>query len=433
MSKRNRSAPPALSYDEAVHAIAALVSPGARAAIIDALTDGGQAAAPDALASLRAAMRAHAFPVEAGTLSVRRVVESLDGRTRRDGLHVMHGWDYAAQRRPHDIAPVLLLDYCARLGIEELRATDMLRVLLEHYCLAVLGLLLVRAWDEGDANRHLDRIDGLLRDLQAPGASGHPVADGSGSLLMLAVAYFHPEEHAYGALLRKVWTLDEAHRLRLALPCAGIMASHLRWGWRFMYRQDLGAMRADNAVDYPWALFALMTLMREYTTLLPNGDAAARATMAAALLNGLACDPELFTNAPPAFLAEYSAEHAELRASLSRHREQLLADFARIEPSARRFSPVGFACNFVSNASVALATIACADGTRYAALDLLFRPEVEDNTAGSSRAEQMARRLMQYAAHPDRLGAGGAPLIVYDPYDGVHHYNAVVRALTRSG
>lgn len=55
----------------------------------------------------------------------------------------------------------MLLDYCARLGIEELRATDMLRVLLEHYCLAVLGLLLVRAWDEGDANRHLDRIDGL--------------------------------------------------------------------------------------------------------------------------------------------------------------------------------------------------------------------------------------------------------------------------------
>lgn len=429
-----KTAPAGVSFDEAFALVTALARVETRREIVDTLTRGGAAAPAEALTALRECMRAHSWTPAAGPLSLRRAVESLDGRTRREGLHVLHGWDYTTHKRPPEIAAVLQLDYAARIGIPDHRAPAALAVLLEQYCVALLGLLLVRVWDDVDpaaAGVRVDGIDGLLRELQAPGGSGHPVVGDTGALLMLAVAYFHPEETAYAALLARVCTLDTTHRTRLVAPCAGVMASHLRWGLRFMYRQDLGAMRADNAVDYPWSLTALLTLVRAYAATTSPATAVSageRNALVGGLLNGLAADPIAFTGKAPAFLAPWGAEHAELRDTLMQHRDALLAEFALMAPSAKAFSPLAFSCNFVSNASVAVVTLACSEAMAHPPLNTLFAPAPGGASAGAPQ-ERMARRLMEYAGVPERLGAGGAPLIAYDPYDGVHHYNAVVRAL----
>lgn len=377
-------------------------------------------------------MRAHTFATASGAFSLRRVVDSLDARTRKEGLHVIHGWDYSAHRRPADIAPVLLLDYCLRVGVPAERTPALVSTLLDQYWLALLMLFVVRAWDEGDANANFDRVSALLATINGAGGCGHPVVDDAESLLMLAVAYYHPEEHAYDDLLVKVWMLDHAHALRVALPGAAILGSHLRWGLRFMYQNDVGRMRDDNVVDYPWLLFSLVTLMREYARLSAAGAMTSqRERVVEALLDGLSPDPWAFTGKPPAFLATHQTVHDELRTSLMRYRTDLLAEFELIRPTGKSYAPMGLGCNFLSNAAVAIAAIAVTDDERYPSLNALFtRERPGDPHPGS--AERLARRLMDYASDPTRLGAGGAPLIVYDPYDSVHYYNTVVRTLSAS-
>src|SRR5688572_13615997 len=116
-----------------------------RVEILDAAMSTGDLDA--ALVRLRKAMRSHAFPTASGAVNLRRTVDTLDTRTRREGMHVLQGWDFVAHRFPKDIAPVLLLDYCAQLGIPEPRQRAALAILLDQYFLALLSLLAVRAWD----------------------------------------------------------------------------------------------------------------------------------------------------------------------------------------------------------------------------------------------------------------------------------------------
>jgi hypothetical protein len=394
--------------------------------IVARLTEGsieGQADAATALAGLRRCMRTHRWPVPSGTLDLRRVVDSLDGRTRREGLHVLYGWDFQAQRRPADIVPVLLTDYCERLGVAPGAARRTVAILVDQYFLSLLMLPTVRAWDDGAPEAVLDDVTALLALLNGPDGAGVPIVDDAESLLMLAVAYYHPEEAAYDAQLGRVRMVDAPHALRFAFPCAAIMASHLRWGLRFMYRSDIGTMRADNLVDYPWSLFALATLMREYerlaTAAAPDGE---RLRVAAAVLDGLSPDPWAFDGKLPAFLAPCAAEHAGLREALHRHRDGLLRDFDACRPVGAAYSPLGFSCNFLSNAVVAGVVTAAGGGEATPSLNTLFAPGVE--------AAAFAERLMAFAGgSPERLGAGGAPLIVYDRRDAAHYHNVVMRAL----
>jgi hypothetical protein len=420
-----------VTFAEAADAIGRLVAGNTRREIIERITGGGPGTG-DALARLRAAMRRHTFAAAGGDLTLRREVEALDARTRHEGLHVLHGWDFTAQRRPQDIAPVLLLDYCARAGVPEARLREAVAILLDEYCMALLALLVVRAWDEGAPDENFARVDALAAAVGGPDGSGHRVVDDAGTLLILAVAYYHPEEAAYDALLRRVWTLGERQALATALPCAAVMASHLRWGFRFMYRHDVGRMRADNVVDYPWSLFALVVVMRAWERSREAGEpATARAGLTEALINGLTPDPWAFTRRMPDFFSAYPREHAELREALARHRDALIEECAPLQPSSRAYSPLGFACNFLSNAVVAAATVAVQTGGRHPSLNALLRGEHgEPGPAGAGGdAEAFARRLMVFSSEPARLGAGGAPLIMYDPYDGAHHFNAVLRAL----
>ena len=428
MSRQIRSASEAnLTYANACAPLAAALNGDTRGEILDHFF--GKKDRDGALAALRRGMRSHSLPTASGVLSLRAIVDSLDARSRREGLHVLHGWDFTAQKRPADIAPVLLLDYCARAGIPGSSARSALAILLDQYFLAVLSLFVVRAWDDGDANENLDLITSLLRDLQGGKGSGHRLVDDAETLLLLAVSYYHPEEHAYDQLLDKLLSLDDTHRLRAALPIAAIFGSHLRWGLHFMYERDVGRMRDDNVVDYPWLLFSLVTLMRAYSRFHESGiHSEERERVVEGVLNGLSADPWAFSGNPPAFLAAHGAAHAELREMLGRHRGDLLMEFEQHRPSSGAYSPLGFDCNFLLNASVAMVVIAQSDAKPHGSLNVLFtRSRAGDPPAES--AGPLARRLMEYAKDPQRRDAKGAPLIAYDPFEAMHFFNTTVRTL----
>jgi hypothetical protein len=411
----------AITFDAATGQLETVLRGSTRGEILDALLSEGGTETP--LARLRHAMRTHTFPVGAAKkpVSLRSVVDTLDARTRREGLHVLQGWDYVAHRFPDDIAPVLMLDYCARAGAAN-DGRKSLAILLDQYFLAVLSLLAVRAWDDGDANENLDRVTMLLRELGGAEGFGRRFIEDAETLLLLAVSYFHPEERGYDSIRERINTLDAAHQLRCALPCAAIMASHLRWGLRFMYRRDVGLLRADNEVDYRWLLFSLLTLMRAYSS---GND-----RVAEGLLNGLSADPWAFVEKAPAFLRVLQAEHDEFRELLDRHRADLLRDFEALRPSSTVYSPLAFATNFLSNTVVAMVMVALVDEQPHPSLDSLLATErARALPAGS--AERFSRELMAYSmAAAERQGGGAAPLIVVDPYDAAHCYNSVMRVMS---
>jgi hypothetical protein len=420
--KRKAPASP-VTFDDALGQLESVVRGDARAELLDALMSAGGADA--ALARLRKAMRSHAFPGSAGTVKLRRIVDTLDARTRREGMHVLQGWDFVAHRFPKDIAPVLLLDYCARLGIPANREREALAILVDQYFLAILSLFAVRAWDEGDANENLDRITAALDDLQGPHGSAHPIVADAETLLMLAVSYYHPEERGYDLLVQRVAALDAAHQLRFARPCAALLGAHLRWGLRFMYERDVGRMRADNVADYPLLTFAVLTLARAHDRLLHAGITGPVPDLVAeALLQALSPDPWAFVDNIAPALSSHADWHAEVRRLLAQNRDRLLTQFERHQPSPKAFSPLGFACNFPMNATVAMAALAVQDTIPRVPLNSLFTSE-----AGTA-AERLAQQLMAFAASdPNRLGAGGSPLLVYDPFDGAHHFNKTLRTL----
>lgn len=421
-----------VTFDEASERLEAVLRGSTRGEILDALLSEGGPSSDGALARLRRAMHTHTFPVAAGkekTVNLRRVVDALDARTRREGLHVLQGWDYIAHRFPDEIAPVLLLDYCERAGVanDERRS---LAVLLDQYFLTLLSLLAVRSWDDGDANANLDRVTALLRELGGPSGCGHRFIDDVETLLLLAVSYFHPEERGYDSILERVRTLDAGHQLRFALPCAAIMASHLRWGLRFMYRRDVELMRKDNEVDYRWLLFALLTLMRAYSRVGAGATRdSERERAVEGLLNGLSADAWAFVEKAPGFLRVLQREHDEFRELFEQRRADLLEDFERQRPEPAAYSPLSFATNFLSNAAVAMVVVALSDEERYPSLDALFTRERGDGSAAGS-AERLAQKLMDYSvANAERVVGSTAPLIVVDRLDGAHCFNNVVRVV----
>jgi hypothetical protein len=422
LSPRTR---PAITYDAACDLLETVLNGEARGAILDAVESTPKAG--DALARLRAGMRAHRFPTAASPVVMHRVVQALDQRTRREGFHVLESWDYRAHRFADDITPVLMLDRCAAAAGAPRYGRRTTAVLLDQYFLSLLGLLAVRAWDAGDPNANLDRVTRLVRALQAGGGSGQQFVDDAETLLLLAISHYHPEETAYDQLIQKVWTLDERHRLNVALACAASLGSHLRWGFRFMYKRDVALMRADNVVDYPWLLFAVFTLARQVGSGRTDGEAPEHEPVVEALLNALAADPWAFTATAPGALHAYPAEHAEVRARLRDDARTLLGAFERHRPHTGAYSPLGFQCNFLCNTLVAMVATALSDPTPRPSLNGLFTATPLTGFAPEER-ERYARTLMAYAGG-NGTHSNAPALIVYDPYEAIHSFNTAMRVL----
>ncbi len=415
----------AADVHELCKALASLLSDGSRRAIVDRVTRGGRL--DDALKRLRASMTAHGF--EGLPPDAARAIDRMDRRTRQDGFRVLHSWNHTTHRFTDDLVPVLMVDFFEREAPEDPDAPTSVSILLDYYLLHLLALAAMRAWDTDDPGATLDDVTRLLGLLQGPDGSGHHFVADAETLLIYALSQFHPEEQAYDRLIERVDTLPREHRIRFARVSAAVLGAHLRWGFWLMYERDIQRMRDDNVGDYPWLLWSLTTLLREWSDLPDTAERADdRDAIAGALLLGLAADPWALGGRPPAALEPLSELYDECRSLLEAHGARLLEELETHRPTKEAYAPLALLFNFPHNALVAGVTLALREGRpRAVALNDLF--EAGDADTAESR-EEFARALMAFSrGSTDRLGYRGAMLVAYDPLTAIRTFSMTGKAL----
>jgi len=414
-------------FDEACSQLEALLAGDLRPQIVDELVAGADFRR--ALARLRDRMRSHIWTAGTTSVSIERSVKKFDAQTRREGFHVLNDWDGKADHVNPEIIPVDVLDYLAAVrGAEEVDRPA-LAILVDYYFAHVLALMALRAWDDGDPNTNLDRINRLMGHLHGAHGSGQPFVDDAATLILIATSHFEIHEPGYDTLLARVRTLTPAHQLRVALGHASSMGSHLRFGYQATYTRDTLKMRADNAADYPWLCYALATLMRAYAQSRDERSTPDPAVVEA-LLNGLTADAPAFTGSAPAILASCERERAEFRDRFHACRADLLEAFDAYRPTEARYSPISFFFNFSHNVLKGTVVDALIWGEPWPVSfdDLLTATarEAEDD----ERKRKLATTLMAYArSHPDRIGGRLMPVIVYDPDAGRQAFATTMRGL----
>jgi hypothetical protein len=384
----------------------------------------------EALLLLRGSMRSHRWTTAEATFDFGRAIEKLDRKTRQVGFHVLNDWDGIADRVNDDTIVVDVLHYLIdRRGSEP--ATDArLAILLDYYFMHVLSLLAVRVWDDDDPNANLDTVQRLLELLQGPGGSGQRFATDAETLILIATSHYEMYERGYAVLLEQVRTLDARHQLRVALGHAASMGCHLRFGFEATYGRDTINMREDNVADYPWLLYAVSTVMREYVRLHHAGaDDAARERVVEALVNGLSGDARALVGKPPASIAAFEAERTAFRDAFFAHRDGLLPAFERFRPGEVGYSPLSFFFNFSHNV------------VKGAVIDALLEEQpwpvtFDDLLTGLGAEEELqyraalARTLMDYArANPQTIRGRLMPVIVYDPSAGRRAFGVAMQKL----
>ena len=442
MTKRVQSPPRSVTWEAACRLLEeALRGPLRQDFLTDSMKGRDFAGA---LKRLRSAMRNHLFKTPATTVDLGDVVRTLDQRSQQEGFHVLKEWDQVAAQLSQEDVPILMLDYFAMMSSAAHQNRKSLAVLLDYYFLYVLALVVLRGWDEGDPNQNLDRVNGLLRDLQGPGGSGQRFIEDAATLLFVATSNFQPDETAYPRLLERVWTLDESHRVQVAKAGGPVLGTHLRWALTAIYERDLVRMRDDNAIDYPWLFFSVVILLREYARLrgvAGNGaqtstvEEAERSRVTDALLNALSADPWAFVETPPPSLERYVDERAELRRLLTEHMDALLKDLEAHSPSDGRYSPISLQFNFPHNAVVSIVALALLATLPLPNLPfdaLLYAPprgsELERDT------EMLAKAVTGYAAaHPEQRGDRRVLIVAYNPPLGLRSYTRTISALKKTG
>jgi hypothetical protein len=298
----------------------------------------------------------------------------------------------------------------------------------------LLALCAMRAWDADEPGVMLDRITGLLGDLQGERGSGHRFVDDAETLLIYALSQFHPEEHAYDRVIDRVLTLSPSHQLAFARVSAAVLSAHLRWGFWLMYGRDVVRMRDDNVGDYPWLLNSVLTLLRAYVVSMDRGEPAEeRASIGVALSLGLAADPWAFKGTPPKALEPYREAYDEARGLLERHGPAVLDELEAFRPSRDRYSPLSLHFNFPHNTLVAIVTLALLEGRPQAlSLNALFHDAMETRPDEETQ-EGLARTLMAFSrSRPERLGYRGAMLVAYDPLSGMRSFSMTTDTLRKS-
>ena len=429
---RTRPEPqPDITFDGACAAIEAALSGTSRHEIVAGVSKSKSFS--KALSQLRDGMRSHRFQAGGNILSLDAIIQEFDQRTRLDGFHVLHDWDGTLDELNEETIPVDVLNFMMDKTVPRASESHVLAILLDYYFLYVLALLTLRVWDEGDPNDNLDRLSRLLGDLQGSNGSGQKFADGAEVLVLVAVSHFEPDVSAYDRLLARVQTLDRSHRESFALIVAGIYASHLRFGFEATYGRDIIAMRNDNAPDYPWLLFALVTLMEAYAGLHDHeSEGVERERVVEGILNGLSPDPRAFVGKAPDSLASYREEHSRFRELFEKYRSDLLVELEHHRPTEETYSPLAFYFNFLHNILKAIVVDALLRGEAWTvALNDLLTGFPQSTTAESSEA--LARTLMSHArSSPDRIRGRWVPVIVYDPRKGRRAYTETIRRLTSS-
>jgi hypothetical protein len=386
-----------------------------------------------ALLRLRESLRSHRFGTGSGQVSLDRMVNRFDSRTRQDGFHVLHDWDGKADRFNEESIPVDVLNFTMRSEVAEPHREKALAILLDYYFMYVLALMSLRVWDEPDASDHLDRLTDLVHELQGPEGSGQKLADNAETLLFIGTSHFEPDAGAYDRMLEKVRSLNEPHRRNAALVHAAILASHLRFGFEATYGRDVIAMREDNTPDYPWLSFALSTLMNAYARMHDEGvQGIERQRVVESLLNGLTADPRAFVGGnPPAALAAHEGERSRFRELFLRYRPDLLREFEDHRPSDQAYSPLSFFFNFSHNTLKAIVVDALLRGETWSVtLNDLLTGIPGGEPMGALR-ETLARTIMGHArSSPDTIRGRLVPAIIYDPEAGLRAFDTTLQRIS---
>jgi hypothetical protein len=420
---------PAVSFDGACALVESVLGPGVRREIL-----AGASASNDftqALRRLRADMRAHAWKAGGLKIDLAETIGKYDRKTRQDGFHVLHDWDGKADHVNEHIIPIDVLDYVvARRGTEPLDPI-VLSILLDYYFLHLLSLLALRIWDEGDADANLDRLNGLLEQLQGPDGSGQRFVDDAETLILIATSHFEIVERGYATLLDRVRVLNTAHRERIAQAHAVSMGSHLRFGFEATYGRDTVVMRDDNVADYPWLCFALLTVMQEYARLDAAGASEEdKAPSVEAILNGLSADARAFVGQPPSSLSGSEADRSQFRELFLQHREALVEAFQRYKPAADGYSPLSFFFNFSHNVLKGTIVDALLRGRAWPLTFDDMLTSLARDAAEVTLKQELAATLMGYArANPDTIRGRPMPVIVYDPATGRDAFAVTMRKI----
>jgi hypothetical protein len=412
-----------ITWESAVQELESVLRSDSRREIIEKLLQARDFR--ESVRGLRTAMRFHRFRTGDQVLDLAGFVRKFDHFTRQEGVYVLHAWHHERHEFLGAITPVLMLDYC--VGAAPGSGRLLLAGLLDYYWLHLLALLTMRAWDEGDVNLNLDRLNRLLADLQGEGGSGFRFVDDAETLLLLSISQYHPDEPAYLALLDKVQTLNGDHQLRVAKGMAAMLGGHLRWGVQDLYGQDYPRLRRDNVIDYPWLLFSLVVLLRAYEAP-PEADPLdpERRQVIGCLINGLTADPEACLSKGQAFFPDDQGRLAECRTLLLRNRADLLVAFENHRPVGQTYSPLSFRFNFPHNVLVAMVISGLQEG-------VVWKPSLSDLLLGGRTAEEspesLARTLTAFSAQPERLDTRKRVQIVYDPLDGLRSFSRTMEIL----
>lgn len=421
------------SFKEACAGLEAALTGGMRKAILDEVS---KAKTFDRAARhLRDFMRIHRFDAGGTALFSGRWAKHLDHLTRGDGFHALHDWDGKADRFNDDTIPVEVTNFVERMirPKDHAEGRFVLALLLDYYFAHLLGLLALRAWDEGEANANLGTTSDLLAALQGPEGSGQVFARSAETLILIATSHFEPDVTAYDRLLGRIERLDEPHRVTLALAHARILGCHLRFGLEVTCAGDITALREDNLPDYPWLGFALRTLLERYAACARSEETSAeRQAVSEALLIGLMPDPSAFLgNEPPEALASREADPARIRELFARHQSSLLVDFATHHPSLSEYSPLSFTFNFPHNLVKGIVVDAARRGAPWPLA-------LEDLVTAFPRTPELdlvrrslATTLMGHAlASPDTIRGRPHPAIVCDPAAGLRAFEKALNVLS---
>jgi hypothetical protein len=422
-----------ISFDGACVLLEKLLRGDARREILTGFSKAKNSVA--ALRLLRDAMRSGMFRVRAETFQLDPIVQTFDSQVPGVGFHVLHDWDGKADKLLEEIIPVDVVHYFIGLPPQDYSADAALAILLDYYFMYLLALLAMGAWREGSPNDNLDRVSGLLLNLQSSDGSGHQFVRDAETLILISTSHFEPDEGAYRQLLANVGTLDSPHRVRIALTHAAILGSHLRHGFQDLYKRDVLIMRDDNGPDYPWLFFAVSTLLKEYARLHDEGlYGTERDKVVEGIINGLTPDARALIGKAPPSLAGYEIEHAEFRALFDKYRGALLEEFEKHRPSEQIYSPLSFNFNFPHNAVKGFVASAISRGG-------VAPLPVNDLLTGIPRTPELeqGRKILvkeltdQARTSPDIIRGRPVPIFSYDPYRGIRKFVKAIGVIRELG
>lgn len=422
---------PSSSFARACEALHAALSGPLRSALVE--TAVRQPDLAGALAMVRDGMRSHGWRAGGHEVDLGAAIDDLDKATRAEGFHVLHDWDGKAERvTPNSIAQDVLELVVEQRG-DDAPAPAVCAILLDLYFLYVLALVAIRAWDTSAPGAALDRVSGLLNELQGPQGSGQRFAGNAETLLLIATSHYEPNESGYDLMLTRARELPASNRTAMALTHAQAMGGHLRFGYEVTYGRDLTAMRDDNGADYPWLCFGLAGLMDEYErTIGADRESADRTWVIEGVINGLTPDPDAFLVKPPASLAPHGADYSRFQEAFARHQTELVPVFETHRPRDQGFWPLALFFNFSQNVLKGLVVHSLLKGQpgRIGLNDLFTGIPRTDADAVEKLA--VSRTLMAYARiNPDTIRGRLSPVIVYDPVVGRQYFGSAMRAIKR--